>query len=204
MLFIDKNGRVDAERVKVKIFPNIERGPMEKVNGIVVHQTYSPTAESTFNSYRDKGANGAHFLIDKDGTIYQTASLLKRTNHVGYLKSRCIATHVCSPTEFRLASSIRGTKKLSDHEYNKTWPQRYPSNKDAIGIELVGMAYAKDIPRKNEKPNLVYEDVTEAQNLSLRWLITELVRSFKVSTSEIYRHPHVSYKIVTEASTAKW
>lgn len=39
MLFISKQGHVDAERVIVKIFPSIERGPMEKINGIVVHQT---------------------------------------------------------------------------------------------------------------------------------------------------------------------
>jgi len=203
MLFIDKNGIVDAERIKIKRFPGIERGLMAKVNGIVVHQTYSPTAESTFNSYRDQGANGAHFLIEKDGTIYQTASLLKRTNHVGLLKSRCIATHACSPTELKIASSMRGTQRLSDHEHKKPWPQRYPANYDAIGIELVGMAYPKNIPGK-ENPALVYENVTAAQNFSLHWLIAETVQTFTILASEIYRHPHVSYKIVTEASTAKW
>ncbi|WP_275957694.1 N-acetylmuramoyl-L-alanine amidase [Rosenbergiella gaditana] len=77
MLFVDKNGLVDAERIIVKRFSTIERGKLDKVNGIIVHQTNSPTAQSTFNSYNQTSANGAHFLIDKDGKIYQTASLLK-------------------------------------------------------------------------------------------------------------------------------
>ncbi|WP_256249430.1 peptidoglycan recognition protein family protein [Burkholderia ubonensis] len=120
MLFISKQGHVDAERIQVKIFSEIERSPMSKVNGIVVHQTDSPTAESTFNSYRKKGANGAHFLIDKDGTIYQTASLLKRTNHVGKLKSRCIITHECPTAELKIATGIENKyTKLSIHEHKK-------------------------------------------------------------------------------------
>jgi len=68
-LYITKAGHVYADRIKVKIFSSIERGDLNQVNGIVVHQTNSPTASATFNSYANTGANGAHFLIDKDGTI---------------------------------------------------------------------------------------------------------------------------------------
>lgn len=39
MLYITPEGHVDAERIKVKIFPFVERGPMKVVHGIVVHQT---------------------------------------------------------------------------------------------------------------------------------------------------------------------
>jgi hypothetical protein len=49
-MYIDENGIIDHERVIVKIFPNIERGSMAVVNGIVVHQTDGPTKESTFSS----------------------------------------------------------------------------------------------------------------------------------------------------------
>ncbi|WP_175923246.1 peptidoglycan recognition protein family protein [Burkholderia latens] len=204
MLFISKQGHVDADHIQVKIFSEIERSPMTKVNGIVVHQTDSPTAESTFNGYRQKGANGAHFLIDKDGTIYQTASLLKRTNHVGKLKSRCIITHECPAAELRIASGMEHKyTKLSIHEHKKTWPNRYPSNNDSIGIELVGMSHDKDVPGTERKVK-VYEDVTEKQNSSLQWLIKELTETLYISSQEIYRHPQLSYKTPTEAATAKW
>src|SRR6478736_1294142 len=67
--FIDRNGIVDDERVKVKIFPLIENRPMGKVNGIVVHQTGGSTADGAFSSYSKMQANGrrpngAHFMIE--------------------------------------------------------------------------------------------------------------------------------------------
>ena len=137
MLFISKQGHVDAERVKVRIFPAIERGSLERVNGIIVHQTNGSTANSTFSSYQETGANGAHFLIDKDGTIYQTASLHKITNHVGKLRSRCLEKKTCPPVEIEKVSRMKTTDR-SRHEIKKAWPDRYPWNVDSIGIEIVG------------------------------------------------------------------
>ncbi|MGO4416998.1 N-acetylmuramoyl-L-alanine amidase [Cupriavidus sp. KB_39] len=205
MLFIDKNGIVDAERIKIKRFPGIERGLMAQVNGIVVHQTDAATAQSTFNSYGDKGAHGAHLLIDKDGTIYQTASLLRVTNHVGRLKSRCIATCNCSPTELRLAMAVEhNTSQLSRHEHKKPWPERYPSNYDSIGIEIVGKSY--EVPQKPGKPKEepVYESVTGQQNAALQWLISELTDTLSIASNAVFRHPLLSKKNKTEASTARW
>ena len=204
MLYITRNGHVDAERVKVKIFERIERGRMDKVNGIVVHQTGGSTAGSTFSSYAKKGErrpDGAHFLIDKDGSIYQTASLYKSTNHVGVLRSRCLEIRRCSDTEIKTAREVFGKnqyKKLSRFESQKGFPSRYPSNTDSIGIEIVGM------PISGEGENAIYETVTEAQNSSLKWLIKELVETLGVAMNEIYRHPQVSYKVKSEAGTAKW
>ncbi|KUZ85564.1 N-acetylmuramoyl-L-alanine amidase [Burkholderia ubonensis] len=203
MLFISKQGHVDAERVIVKIFPSIERGPMEKVNGIVVHQTGGTTTSSTFNSYSNNThiPNGAHFLIDKDGTIYQTASLSRVTNHVGKLQSRCIRTLKCSPTDLQAARRAykAGPTAFHRHESQKTFPDRYPSNSDSIGIELVGMYYMDE---KTGEP--VYESATDEQNASLRWLIRELSETLDVQMSEVYRHPEVGRKNATEASTARW
>ena len=85
MLFISKQGHVNAERVIVKIYSSIERGPMEHVNGIVVHQTGGATVSSTFNSYSNTAhvPNGAHFH--------------RMTNHIGKLQSRCITTLTARP-----------------------------------------------------------------------------------------------------------
>lgn len=94
-LHIDRYGYIDHEKITLKIFSNIERGDMKKVVGLVVHQTGGITIQSTFDSYRQKGANGAHFLIDKEGKIYQTVSLFKKTNHVGMIQSRCYIEKTC-------------------------------------------------------------------------------------------------------------
>ena len=146
-LNIDDKGHVQHERVLLKtaagrgtISPKIEREEMPKVNGLVIHQTDSPTVSSTLNSYALKGANGAHFLIDKDGTIYQTASLKRKTNHVGPLRSRCAQEKSCSPEETKL-NQKHDPRGEAQREREKQAGDRFPSNSDSIGIELVGMAY---------------------------------------------------------------
>ena len=49
---------------------------------------------------------GAHFLIDTDGTIYQTASLDKKTQHVGKIRSRCYEEEICSEKETKIIKPI--------------------------------------------------------------------------------------------------
>ncbi|AXF77025.1 N-acetylmuramoyl-L-alanine amidase [Erwinia tracheiphila] len=204
MLFVDKNGLVDAERIIVKRFSTIERGKLDKINGIVVHQTDSTTSGSVFNSYQNSGANGAHFLIDKDGTIYQTASLYKVANHVVFLQSRCLLKKSCSPQELKKSMDMDKIKNIREksktvhrYEASKDFPNRFPYNADSIGVEIVGKAERI----KNED---VYEPVNDRQNESLKWLIKELSETLSISLNEIYRHPDVGRKNATEASTAKW
>ncbi|SAK58594.1 N-acetylmuramoyl-L-alanine amidase [Caballeronia pedi] len=200
MLFISKQGHVDHDRVRIRIFNAIEHGSMNVVHGIVVHQTGASTAESTFSSYQQKGANGAHFLLDQDGTIYQTASLTRVTYHVGNIKSRCLETLQCSPVEIaasREAFRQGKYKGLNRHEMTKSWPDRLPSNIDSIGIELVGMY-------RGEGKEQIYEDPTSEQNDSLKWLIAELIETLSIDKAEVYAHPAVSYKNPTEAKAAQW
>ncbi len=71
MLIIDRNGIAIHSLIKPAIAPTIERGEMKEIHGIIVHQTGGSTAQSSIDSYKNPSANGAHFLIEKDGTIYQ-------------------------------------------------------------------------------------------------------------------------------------
>ncbi|GKT22630.1 hypothetical protein [Acidovorax sp. SUPP3334] len=50
----------------------------------------------------------------------------------------------------------------------------------------------------------VHEPVTTAQNNSLRWLVDELISTLPLNSAEVHRHPDVSRKNATEASTAIW
>lgn len=54
MLVISRHGVVRAERIKVKIFPGIERAQMEAVNGIVVHQTGRLRSKVRFTAIETK------------------------------------------------------------------------------------------------------------------------------------------------------
>ena len=203
MFQLDKNGMVVGALVEARRFTSLERGDMPVVNGIVVHQTGGSTAQSTFNSYASSTV-GAHFLIEKDGKIYQTASLYKRTNHVGLLRSRCLESHSCQPAELKRlqAASLR---QRSTAEHGKDFPERFPSNRDSIGIELVG-EYERnpEFGKVRGADEFLYVAVSDKQNAALRWLVVELRRALKVAAGEIYRHPQVSYKTPTEAAAASW
>ncbi|MES2676069.1 MAG: peptidoglycan recognition family protein [Pseudomonadota bacterium] len=197
------NGELLDEKVKQKIFAKLHKGKIDKVNAIVVHQTGGATAEHTFNSY-GTSPNGAHFLIDKDGTIYQTALTTKITHHVGKLKSRCLQTGACTPAETSAANAVYLQKGISYSvkvqnlhklETSKNYPDRYPSNNDSIGIEIAGQFLTK---------TQSYEPVNAKQNASLKWLVAELSNHLSLQAGDIYRHPDISYKQATEASSATW
>jgi N-acetyl-anhydromuramyl-L-alanine amidase AmpD len=193
MLHIDSQGYILDERVKRTPRPLIEHGILHRINGIIVHQTGGASGASSLSSYTLQNANGAHFLIDKDGTIYQVASLQRQTWHVGKLRSRCVAEHRCTPTELRALTHFNPTAE-HHREKKKQVPERYPSNEDSVGIELVGAVNSQG----------VYETVTAQQNASLQWLVAELTSTFRVSMTEIFRHPVVSRKNPSEAQSASW
>lgn len=201
MLLIDAQGIVVDSRVTNSITPSIERGDMASIAGIIVHQTGGSSSLSALESYRRTGANGAHFLIAKDGHIYQTASLKKQTWHIGKLKSRCMMEARCSPAEQKLSAKFDPSKE-HEREIKKSVPDRFPANQDSIGIELVG----EPLPRGSAIPDekKAYEQVTTAQNESLKWLVKELSVTLKISITEVFRHPVVSRKNPTEAGTAIW
>ncbi|MGY4398453.1 hypothetical protein ACVWZA_003661 [Sphingomonas sp. UYAg733] len=94
-------------------------------------------------------------------------------------------------------------KKSADvrrNEMTKSVPDRYPGNSDSLGIELVG----KSFPGPTPKADRNYESVTPAQNASLTWLVDGLTRVMNIKRTEIFRHPTVSQKTPSEASTARW
>lgn len=201
MLHVDTQGYVLNPRVQRAPRPLIERGLLQRISGIIVHQTGGASGASSLSNYTTQNATGAHFLIDKDGAIYQTASLFRQTWHVGRLRARCLAEYRCTPTELE---ALKRFSPKTEHrmEMAKQVPQRYPSNEDSLGIEIVGAVVAGK--GQNPAEQGVYEAVNEQQNASLRWLIAELTSTFGIPMTEVFRHLVVSRKNPTEAESALW
>jgi len=178
----------------------------------VVHQTDADTSASSLNSYSQPGANGAHFLIDKDGTIYQTAAIYQRTNHVGPLKARCLVIPTCKMSDF---PPRVGPAEMHRIEMLKAPADRYPSNMEAIGIEMVGRAKMPEGFKPTIKQRTmpldqlrgeasVFPAPTAAQNQALSWLVHVLQNSMRIPTSEVFLHPEISRKNSSEAQGANW
>jgi N-acetyl-anhydromuramyl-L-alanine amidase AmpD len=193
--------------------PMIEHGTLKTVKGIIVHQTDSTSADATLNSYRNAGANGAHFLIDKDGKTYQVASVKKKTWHVGKLRAKCLESHSCSAAEVRADRNFK-PGQVNKIEMQKSVPLRFPSNEDAIGIELVGKCvldpkYIKPGMSERQISDLtakygVFETVTPAQNRALAALLKKIQDNLHVPSDQVFPHSQVSRKNETEGITAQW
>ena len=194
------------------IIANLEKGSNhDTVHALVIHQTGSSTAESTLSAWKKNKDEGAHFLIDTNGHVTQTARLNQMTWNTGAIASRCMTDGTCTARtsdESKILyakGQLYGTrvKNLHDFEKVKTYPARYPTNDDSIAIELVGSCDSKstDIP-KGEKCG--YLAPTGEQNAALTKLVNFLKTSCSLTDADIYRHPTVSAKNATEAKGADW
>jgi RHS repeat-associated protein len=216
------NGLALSPRVRIQTFQSLEHGQINPIVGLVLHQTGAETSRATLNHYRTSQV-GAQFLIAENGQLIQTAALDQVTWHVGRLKSRCLESgRFCAlpiePTTewiFLLDDFVGltnaetaeqgGHRALHRFEMGKVYPLRYPSNLDSIGIEIVGAA--RD-PATGAAPfwsdRAVYDDLTNDQTESLRWLVHQLRRVFGLSDDDIFLHPDISRKNPTEAQSADW
>jgi N-acetyl-anhydromuramyl-L-alanine amidase AmpD len=196
-------GKLISSSVVDKVNSKIEKGALTKVNALIIHQTGGSNAESSLSSY-NSGANGAHFLIDKDGTIYQTARVNQKCWHVGNIRSRCNELKSCTADELKSVNALLFKKgaaysvrirDLSQHEGGKAYPDRYPTNEDSLGIEIVGAIDSKSGE---------YETVSKEQNDSLKWLVSALRSVLTIGESDVFRHPDIAYKQPSEAKSANW
>lgn len=131
---------------------------------------------------------------------------------MGPLQARCLAMQRCKPRDF---PAKVGATEMHRIEMLKAPADRYPSNMEAIGIELVGRARLplgfKPIGDESKWPLEkirgkygIFEAPTAAQNQSLSWLVSVLQGSMQIAADEVFRHPVVSRKNLTEAQGANW
>ncbi len=195
---IIKDGFIADPRVVDKRVAALEHGAMTKVDAIVLHQTDS----STMNLDHAKADGiGAHFYIEKDGTIYQTARLDQSVYSIGKIRSRCDDGQTCGKEEQtaidKLMQSHAGygakVKTLNNREQAKAYPDRYPTNGDSVAIEVVG---------KFDPKTKLFERPTAEQTESLQWLTQALSHHYQLDLqTDVYRHSDISYKQADEAKS---
>ncbi len=187
-IYVGKNGYIQNAGYTIKPIPALERGSMIGPKAIVLHRIVSTTASGPLASFQN--GLGTHFLIDKDGTTYQTASINFHTSHIGPIRSRCFVEGTCSVQE---ASKIGKMSPIQGHRYEKIkpYPARYPINDDSIGIEVVGMY--------QESAGL-WDPATDAQRDSVSRLVGILKKEYSLTDADIYEHDKISRKTAGEGA----
>jgi N-acetyl-anhydromuramyl-L-alanine amidase AmpD len=163
----------------------LEKGPLTKVDAVILHRTGGTSVEGALRHAKSDQV-GTHYYIAKDGTIYQTASLDKYTYNIGKIKSKCKEDPTtCTAIELQDARAVSGIKNLHDHEAKKAYPKRYPTNQDAVGIEVVA----------NYDPQTkTYEAATPEQLAAVHTLVEALKTEYGLSNADVYQHDKISYK----------
>lgn len=173
------------------IVSKLERGSLSTVNAIVLHRTGGATMASAIATFKSSGI-GTHYIIDKDGTIKQTANAEKYTYHVGKIRARCMEEGTCSAEEAKKIKDFGWSPdKIYDNEKTKKYPDRYPMSTDSIGIEVVG---------KYNKTAKVWDQATTQQKTSINFLVKKLKKTYNLTDRDIYEHDKISYKTSGEGS----
>ena len=188
-VYVDEKGWIQNAGFVMKHIPALEKSAIRGPVAIVLHRTVSSTAASTLSAFT-RGI-GTHFVVDKDGTTYQCASLLKKTAHVGPIRSRCHADGTCTAGE--LANFKQWTSRMPcyEHEKKKLYPTRYPMNEDSVGIETVAMYHQST----NE-----WEVATPEQLIAIKRLVGTLKDEYGLTDADIYEHDKIAWKTEGEGA----
>lgn len=114
---------------------NLERGSSSFIKaGVVLHRTVSSTGSSALNNF--KTGVGTHFLVDRDGTIYQTASLNKKTSHLResqLLNSDLSNANTIGIEVVGMPLDINGKPTLTSSEV-ASWEDITPGQASSVGF----------------------------------------------------------------------
>jgi N-acetyl-anhydromuramyl-L-alanine amidase AmpD len=136
-----------------------------KPSGVTVHYTADGSLERL---KREMGATkiGYHLIIDRDGTIIQTASMLKRVNHAGLA-----SWNGKSPNRTHLAVAFISWGRLN-----------------AQGQAWTGLQIQNPVTRAQG----MWDAASPAQEKSLTKVLTHLINEYKISPLEICGHDECS------------
>lgn len=196
VIYVNSEGYIENAGVKRNDISELNQGKIEKINAIVLHRTNSSTKESALSSF--KSGIGTHFLIDKNGDIYQTAGLSTYVYQIGFIQARCENDKACTSMDKKILNKINAQKHKSYskifeeiHEYEilKKYPIRYPYNGDAVGIEVVA---------KYHKNTKTWEASTNEQKKSVNKLVDILINIYELTNEDVYEHDKIGHKTAGE------
>lgn len=188
-VYVDDNGWIQNAGFTFQHIAALGNGSIDGPLAIVLHRTVSSTAASALAAF--KSGVGTHFVIDKDGTTYQCESLLKKTAHVGPIRSRCHIERKCPADELESFKEWGSRMSCYRHERVKSYPVRYPMNEDSVGIETVAMYHVS---------TKTWDAATPEQTTAIYQLVGILKEHYGLSDADIYEHDKIAWKTEGEGA----
>lgn len=183
--YVNDDGYIEGADIIFDKIPHIERPLPGKFNAIILHRTANENHKSVISGFREPlNLLGTHFVISRKGDIYQCASLFKHTNHIGPIRMRAIYEMRATQKEWLL---YKGKTAIANSatEMKKEYPDRFPINQDAIGIEVAANY------NENKKE---WQVATEEQLKAVAKLVPMLQNIFQLTDDDLYQHQHISAK----------
>jgi N-acetyl-anhydromuramyl-L-alanine amidase AmpD len=104
----------------------------QKVDQFVIHYDVCPTSEICFKVLHDMRGLSVHFLLDVDGTIYQTLDLKERAWHAGIANDRSIGIEIANMGSYATnqtpAQLLRYYKADENGQIRLTLPENLKKN----------------------------------------------------------------------------
>jgi N-acetylmuramoyl-L-alanine amidase len=109
------------------------------VDQFVIHYDVAGTSRNCFEVLQDKRGLSVHFMLDVDGTIYQSLDLKERAWHATIANSRSIGIEVANIGAYPLddtSAFARWYRKGPDHKVFLVVPEASKSSLFSSGVEL--------------------------------------------------------------------
>ena len=146
------------------------------VDQFVVHYDASGTSARCFETLHDHRGLSVHFLLDVDGTIYQTLDLKERAWHAGVANDRSIGIEIANVGAYPVDGDTPFERWYGSDEHGRTIVTPPPGTRPPHGVArpVRSQAIVGDVNGRR----LVQYDLTPQQYESLAKLTAALVRIF--------------------------
>ncbi|ACY15883.1 peptidoglycan recognition protein family protein [Haliangium ochraceum] len=156
-----KNTRPNRYALRPSLRRYGESPPLEAVQNsirqFIVHHDGCPSAKVCFNVLHNERGLSCHFLMDNDGTIYQTMDLSLMAYHAAGFNARSIGIEICN----------RGDAKRDPNYYSKKGQKR-----EATTVRIHGHVYKcfRFTPQQIEAMQALSQGISRAlPNLPLEY-----------------------------------
>ena len=141
----------------------------------VVHSDVAWTSRNCFKVLHDLRGLSCHFLLDVDGTLYQTLDVVERARHGGSANDRSIGIEIAHPGPLELTKGLaeRYTRDAEGVRFDLAWLRDTPRTPGYV----VRPARPEPVVGRIQGQRLSMYDYTDAQYETLSRLLAALTRA---------------------------